>query len=246
MKTIYFYIFFFTFLICLVGCKGTQDETNKSEELQLSWDCEYVTMSDDKCFATINLKDKFLEKDTFDAHRLIGDNYLVGQSLDIKIESDAEIVRAEKVTHFYPTIWAGENDNVIQFIYLFDMEYRDVLQLTVTNNVIKYPSYGRISSSSKIHSYFAKITKEQITSAIEKVPDEYQNKHTLLIYEHYLWGLEKKVWNRIAKNYTPGEFVNSRNEPFEINPYEIELVVTFKGSNGEFTKIFQDEAIVGN
>jgi hypothetical protein len=55
-----------------------------------------------------------------------------------------------------------------------------------------------------------------------------------------------KVWNKIAKKYTPGEFTNAENEPFEINPYEIELVVTFKDKNGEFTKVFRDEVVIGN
>ena len=68
----------------------------------------------------------------------------------------------------------------------------------------------------------------------------------MLIYELDSWKAETKVWNRLAQQYTPGELTNDKNEPFEINPYEIDLVVTFKGKNGEFTKIFHDEAVIGN
>lgn len=245
MRTLFLYVFCLISCGFICGCKHTESEINKSEDLCLSWDCEYVTMSNDNSFATINLKDRFNEKDTFDARGLIGNNYLVGESLDIKIETDAKIIRAEKVTHFYPTIWAGENDNAIQYIYLFNMEYKDVQPLTISNGIIKYPSCIRVGSSG-FKSYFGKITKTQLTSAIEIVPTEYQKKGTLNHYELDSWSSEIKVWNRIAREYTTGEFINSRNEPFEVNPYEIELVVTFQGADGEFIKTFQDEAIVGN
>jgi len=234
-------------LLGIMSCtgKGNSSDSYGPTDGRLSWNSEYVTMTDDNSFATIDLKDRFDKEDTFDAHNLIGGNYLVGSSLKIKIQTDAEIVKAEKVTHLYPTIWAGENDEAIQFIYLFDLEYKDVLPLQVTDGIIEYPAYGE-GSSSAIKEYFDKVTKSQILSAIDKVPEEYEKKGTLCSYEMESWNKESKIWKRIAQKYTTGELTNSENEPFEINPCEIDLVVTFKGKNGEFTKTFRDEAVVGN
>lgn len=236
----------FALFISMVSCKGNfPSEDNSQQNTELSWDSKYVTMSFDKRMATIDLKDKFDKEVQFDAHNLIGANYIIGESLNIKIQSDAEIVKAEKITHYYPTIWAGMDDEVIQFIYLFDYEYKDIFPLTIENEIIKYPAH-ELGGDGTIKDYFRKITKKQIVSSIEKVPAEYKRKGTHLIFEYNSWQSEKKIWNTIAQKYTPGDLTNTEYEPFEINPYEIDLVVTFKGEKGEFTKTFHDEAVVGN
>ena len=238
--------------LSLLGIVACNNKSNSSDSygptdgrLSLSWDSEYVTMSKENSFATIDLKDRFDKEDTFDAHNLIGENYLVGSSLKIKIKADAEIVRAEKITHLYPTIWASTWLAAIQFIYLFDLEYRDVLPLQVTDGIIEYPAYGE-GSSSAIKKYFDNISKNQILTSIDKVPEEFEKKGIHCDYEMDSWKKEAKVWKRIAQKYTTGEFTNTENEPFDIDPHEIELVVTFKGKNGKFTKTFHDIAVVGN
>lgn len=235
-----------TIFIGMISCKGNfQSEANSQDDIKLSWNSKYVTMSSDKSSATIDLKDRFDKEVLFDAHDLIGTSYIIGESLKIKIQSEAEIVKAEKITNYYPTIWAGMNDEIIQFIYLFDLGYKDVLPLIVENEIIEYPAHG-LGTDAELKDHFRKITKKQIITSIDKVPTEYERKKTLLTFEYNSWQAEKKIWNRIAQKYSPGELTNTENEPFEINPYEIDLVVTFKGEKGEFTKTFHDEAVIGN
>ncbi len=43
-----------------------------------------------------------LKRDTLDACEIIGANYALVDTLRIEMKSDAEIVRAEKVTCYYP------------------------------------------------------------------------------------------------------------------------------------------------
>lgn len=234
-------------LTCCASGSRNSDNNISSETgaVSISYRSDFVDINDGHTSVTINLKDMLERQDTFDAHELIGGNYIGGETLQIKFKCDAEVVKAEKVTHLYPTIWAGMDDKAIQFIYLFNLEYKDVQLLTVNDGIIDYPSSVEgLSETVKV--YFDYLTKAQITSSIEKVPMEYEKKGTMLIYELDSWKAETKVWNRLAQHYSPGELTNDKNEPFEVNPLEIDLVVTFKGKNGEFTKTFHDEAIIGN
>jgi len=231
----------------LVSCSGNSNSNRfGTEKVRLSWDSEYVTMSDDRSLATIDLKDKFDKEDTFDARTLIGRSYIVDTTftLQIKIKTDAEIVKAEKITHLYPTIWAGMNVEVSQYVYLYNLEYKDILPLNISDGVIEYPADGK-GSSSAIKEYFDKITISQIFASIEKVPEEH-NKKGDHGYSSECWEKSANIWKRIVQEETQRESTETKQVPFRICPYEIDLVVTFNGKNGEFTKTFHDEAVIGN
>ena len=183
------------------------------------------------------------QQDVFDAHRLIGPNYILGDYLKIKFKSDAKVVRAEKVVHLYPTVWSGRERNLMQYIYLFDLEYCIVQPLDVKRGVIFYPAGGPFRNEASDR-YFRDLSKSQILSSVQKVPEEYKED---LSYQSKDWNEEQKQWLAIADSYQPGELTNNKYEPFEVNPYEIDLVVTFRSEDGvDFKKIFRDRAIVGN
>lgn len=219
-------------------------ENPRSQYEKLSWDSECVTMSSDRSSVTIDLRDRFGNEEVFDAHNLICTDF-IGESLKIKILSNAEIIKAVKITSYYPTIWSGMHDELIQFIYLFDLGYKDVHPLIVENGIIEYPAYG-LGAEAALKDHFRRITKNQIFSSIRKVPSEYERKTAHLIFEYNSWQSEKATWDEITREYAPGDLTNTDNSPFEIEPYEIDLVVTFKGGKCEFTKTFHDEAIIGN
>lgn len=193
----------------------------------------------------IDLKDRFDKEDIFDAREFFGDNYFADESLILKIKTDAEIIKAENITHFYPTIWSSIDDKAIQLIYLFDIEYNDTLTLETANGFIKYHKREE-SLPPTIKDFYSKITKSQVMSAIEKVPQEYKRKQTWLDYERKSWLSEIKIWKRIAQGYKQNDFTDDKNEPFDVDPYEIDLVVTFRDKDSVFTKTFRSEALVGN
>ena len=56
----------------------------------------------------------------------------------------------------------------------------------------------------------------------------------------------KRIWKRIAGAFRQGELTDDENEPFDVDKYEIMLVVTFRNDKGEFIKVFRDEAVIGN
>ncbi len=127
------------------------------------------------------------------------------------------------------------------------MEYKDVLPLKIQDGIIEYPLSFSVRSYDDFISFFGKITKQQTLSAIQKVPEMYEQKNGHALYDDLnSWRSEKKIWERIANKYHLGEFIDEENEPFDVDPDEIELIVTFKGPNGLFTKKFLDHIIVGN
>ena len=202
---------------------------------------------DNCCVLDIDFREQFDELDTLDARSVMNMDDVYGDVLKIKIKTEYEIVRAEWVTYLYPTIWSGFDDDVIQLIYLFSIEYKDVLfPLRITDNVIEFPTFMGKRIDKEARSFFKKITKGQLLNAIDKVPEEYVNKGTLMGYAYNSWEKDKKVWKRIADSYSPKKLVSLDDECFDICPYETDLVVTFKDEQGEFKKVFRSEFIIGN
>ena len=232
-------------MVLFVSCvnKSGIDGKDKSTCVLLSQNGWRVWALDD--VAVISLMDIVSEVDTFDVHEVIGANYANCDTLKIKFLTGYDIVSAEKVTRYYPTIWSGPNGDVMQFIYLFNLCHSDTLPLNIHSSLIEYPLKTK-GSDSEFKKYFGSITQSQILASIDSVPVEYAHKNTSLIYEYNSWEKESLVWKRIASDYKPGELIDEDNEPFDVDPYEIRLLVTFKKGDNLFTKTFCDEAIIGN
>ena len=121
------------------SCLNNNQEGEKNETACLSlsqkdwrvWTFDDVTV--------INLMGVFSEVDTFDVHEVLGTNYANSDTLKIKFLTGYDIVSAEKVTCYYPTIWSSSNDNVMQFIYLFNLCYKDTMPLNIHSGMIEYP-----------------------------------------------------------------------------------------------------------
>ncbi len=220
--------------------EGSDRESNRVRLSQSSW--RVWTLDD---VAVINLMGIVSETDSFDVHEVIGVNYANSDTLKIKFLTGYDIVSAEKVTRYYPTIWAGNNDNVMQFIYLFNLCYSDTLPLSIHTGMIDYPLKAN-GSDSAYRQYFGRITQHQLLASIDSLPAEYARKNTSLAYKSNSWKYESDVWKRIAESYTPGELTNEDNEPFDVDSYEIRLVVTFIKDGYLFTKTFCDETVIGN
>lgn len=238
-------LFIIVAMVIMVSCRTASKghSTNKNTYVKLSRSDWRIWTYDD--IVVVDLTGNIAEADTFDAHEIIGKNHALCDILRIKFLTNFDIVSAEKITCYYPTIWAGANDDVMQFIYLFNLCYKDTCPLNVHNGVIEYPLKGRESNPVYLQ-YFGGITRNQMLTSIGSVPAEYAHKNTSLIYETNSWKSDAEVWKRIAGSYTPGELTDEDNEPFDVDPYEILLVVTFKKDDRTYTKYFCDEAVIGN
>ena len=214
-----------------------------STRVRLSQNSWRVWTLDD--VAVINLMGIVSQTDSFDVHEVIGANYANSDTLKIKFLTGYDIVSAEKVTRYYPTIWAGSNDNVMQFIYLFNLCYSDTLSLNIHNGMIEYPLKAN-GCDSAYRQYFGSITQHQLLASIGSLPAEYARKNTSLAYKSNSWKYESNVWKRIAERYTSGELTDVDNEPFDVDPYEKLLIVTIKIGDSLYTKTFCDEAVIGN
>lgn len=194
---------------------------------------------------TIDLGDRFEKDDTFDCHEVLGINYATADTLNLKIQTDAQVVKAEKLSYYYPTMWSDIDDDLIQFIYLYDQEAVVKEELNVDNNIIQYP-VGSSQNRSLVEKNFRNITQEEAMRSIENVPNTYQKRKRSHSYELDNWSKEVDKWKKIASRLKKGDFVTLPNEPFSYDPETIELVVTFKDNDREFTKTFTDLVIIGN
>lgn len=245
MSNCFKYIVVISFGLLLFCCGNNNNETNKNELLnqKLSRNSSCIQYDDDKVI--INIQDGLDGDSIFDAHEIIGPNYSISDPIKIQFNTDADIVKAQKITNYYPTIWAGLDNHTIQFVYLFDHCFKDTMDLEVYKKNVAYPLHG-IFSKSKFQKFFSKISIGQIKKSIDQIPNEYEKKNTSLSYEYMSWRIEKNTFKKIANHYKKGEFVDANNEPFSVDPYEIQLIITFKEGDEIYTKTFCDEAIIGN
>jgi hypothetical protein len=224
-----------------VSCHTDKEHTGDGVRLTYESKCVKVKNG----LVTIDMRDMMNRNDTLDAREIIGASYVLDDTARLELKADAAIVKAEKVTCYYPTVWSCPGDEVMQFVYLFNLGFVDVMPLNVVEDVIEYPVKG-VFAEKAYKDHFGKITKSEILSSLEKVPEEYAGRNTPMAYEYNSWKSEKRVWRRIACGYSPGALIDDDHEPFDVDKYEIMLVVTFKNDKGEFKKIFRDEAIIGN
>lgn len=159
----------------------------------------------------------FEVKDTFDCHQIMGVNYAESDTLLLKIDTDATVISAEKITHMYPTIWNDTDDELIQSVYLYDLGSEIKEELPVSDGIIVYP-VGTPSDKTDTDNSFKAITKKQVTDGIDNIPIEYRKKNHLLSYEYENWTREAKGWKKIADRYRLEDFVIEPNEPFDNDP----------------------------
>ena len=157
----------------------------------------------DEQLTVIDMGKDFIEKDTFDCHQILGINYTVSDTLNLKIQTDATIISAEKVTHMYPTIWGDMDDELIQFVYLYDLGCEIKEDLPVSDGIIVYP-VGTPSDKTETDKSFKTITQKQILDAIDNIPNEYGKRGHRLSYEYKNWTKEAKGWKKIANKYKSG------------------------------------------
>lgn len=230
----------------ILGCNGRTNSDVASDKM--SQDGDIVNgivgnFNEEQSKVTIDLGGQFYKQNIFDCHEYIGENSVGSDILRITIKPDGDkIVKAEKTICYYPTLWSAPEDDAIQFDYLFDLCYKYTKDLKVKDGVIFYPT----SSNEGIDegkSFFSKITQKELIASIKKISKEYEKKHTSLLHggKH-----EEEVWLKKARNYKEGDFTSAINEPFDISPYDIKLVITFQGKDGAFTKTLTDEAVIGN
>lgn len=228
----------FIFVFLLVGCVSKED----TQKLTRKSNC--VSYSFDKSLLTINFGD-VPSYEKLDAHEIIGENYLTTNPLKIRAKyKKSALVRVEKVTNWYPTIWSSFDDNCIQFVYLFNLCYQETKELVVEDGCFLYTADFKMERGTR--EFFSNLDRTQLIDGIEKIPVEYEKKGATISYENSSWMTECQEWKKKADRYKKGIFVDEWNDTFNLHPYEIGLVFTFQDENGTFKKILTDKVLVGN
>lgn len=252
-KKFLFSVIAMTAILSLISCKNQSTNktlSNASTIISLKNDDVKVALNNSHSEITFHLGDLADIPDTLDASNILAANMLCNYSKDatlIRFEArDALPIEAYKETFFYPTLWATDQMDCIQFIYLFDLGYKQVEQLQINSAGILYPDSPRIDEAT-IDNLNQNLVKDRMISSIQNVPKEYEQKNTPLIYESENWMKESKSWQKLSTTYKKGMLGHDEERAFCIDPYEVTLRVTFSCSNGEeVTKYFTGRYCIGN
>lgn len=237
---------FFGLVPIILSCNHNIKEVGNSEpsnKLELDKNVHLSSSYDE---VKVDLGENLERFDEFEARDLLSRNYIDADNLKIKFDIESEIVGACYVENYYPTIWSDEDENLIQYIYLFNLGKEYKKDLKVEDGKTIYLS--RVSTPyEEIESWFAPISKEMILSSIDKLPANYKEKEKSEgSYELENWNVEANKWKKKVSHYKQGDFKFYPSE-FDISPYESNLIVTIKGKDGKiYTKVFKNYVIVGN
>lgn len=127
-----------------------------------------------------------------------------------------EIVRAERVVHYYPSIWHDS-----QSVYLYNHGYSSIKELEVRDDYIYYYEEDKSSlrNDTNYVRHFLSISKQDIIDAINETP----GKEDLLKY---------------ANEYSQGDFIEKHYEPFDIVPEKEEIKVYYRIDGEDIVKSF--------
>ena len=146
--------------------------------------------------------------------------------LDIKNNGD-ELIRAEEVISYVPSIWGLENDPVIQYIELDKLAYNKRNELKIKKGIVIYPQPSR-KKDSELDKYFSHISKKQLVKAVKEYYSSVENKEEKA---------DKKYYLEYAEKYKPGDYQSGKiGEMFDILDTTYEIILTYKGSDREYTK----------
>ena len=146
--------------------------------------------------------------------------------LDIKNNGD-ELIRAEEVISYVPSIWGANNDPVIQYIELNTLAYKKRNELEVKNGIVIYPQPSH-KKDPELDNYFSHISKDQLLKAVKDYYSSVENKEEKA---------DKKYYLKYANKYKPGDYQSGRTgEMFDLLDTTYEIILTYKGSDCEYIK----------
>lgn len=227
----------------LIGCTGKHyPDASTIKELNLN--SSNVTMDGNNMI--IEFDDVSKLNDTIKCHGLF--ELCISDDINVSIITNNGIpVQAKKTICYYPTIWAPEDKDLIQLIYLYDLEYRKTEDLKIKDGSFTYPSSYGLNNDKEARKFFGAITSQQVKTSIRTIPETYKSKATLASYELTSWKKEVNTWMDIVQKKYRKDSFTWQGDLFSIDPDEVFVEITFRDNNGqEITKIFKDRIIVGN
>ena len=156
------------------------------------------------------------------------------------VEGDGELVSAQLVIMFVPTIWSDEEDNVIQLIQLPSLGRIGIKDLAIDfGKVIPLSREVLFSLPENVIKDIASISRQDILAELDSCGSDNA-------FED--WTSEKRVWQRYTSDYHVGDFVNlkKRVNRFQTYPDMFYLHLTFKKKKGEYIINLCDNIIIGN
>jgi len=230
------------------------DKHNFTSDLncEQSIDLNYKAIDgQDRLLTTINLCDKSLEKYTIDIERFDDNN---GAYIIINTPRDLRIKKAERILYWYPSIWAKQDDDLIQFIRLDDFLFQTTEQLRIlssseaqdellkdgTDNNVIY--YSNIKLRDNDMSFFQNIEKKAIKKSIDSELKRPSFNYLNIENKQY----EKEKWLKYPEEYTKGMFLDKSNDIFEVNCFDVYVKITFDNEKADYVRVLHQEKNIGN
>ena len=150
-----------------------------------------------------------------------------------------EILSAQLIINYYPTIWSDEKDYVIQLIEFPKLKSVGTKSVFVDHGrVLQLNREDLFTLPDNVIKQIAEITQQDLLSELESAGTDYE-------FEN--WTAEKKVWKRYIGKYHPSDFIKEQdNNRFGTYPNTFYLQLTFKGKNSNYIVNICDMVIIGN
>ena len=214
-KSIFFYVILALLILCSCKNKSNCTVSQNGSNIKISAN----EINSDTTF-NIDLSGVFDLSNSFELELLgswWGHRFLPLSSFKLAIyPHNDEIVRAEKVVHYYPSIWHDS-----QSVYLYNHGYSSIQELEVRDDYIYYYKEDKSSlrNDTNYVRHFLSISKQDIIDAINETP----GKEDLLKY---------------ANEYSQGDFIEKDYEPYWIVAEKEEIKVYYKIDGVDIVKSF--------
>lgn len=156
----------------------------------------------------------------------------------LSIDTKEELLSAKLFVNYLPTIWADENDWVLQFIQFSSLRSVGTKDVIIdSEHTVLLNSKDLDMLPEDVVSDMSGITKEDLLIALEATGNDFECKN---------WNKEKPVWERYISKYQPGDFLDVNNRKFGVYPntFVLQLIL---GSKQDYHVVnLCDKVIIGN
>ena len=157
---------------------------------------------------------------------------------ELSINSKGKLQSAKLFINYLPTIWADENDKVLQFIQFTPLVNVGKKTIRTDSKQTLLLHYNDLRSlPENVQSYMSGITKEDLLIALENCGNDFECDN---------WKKEEPIWKRYISKYQPGIFLEKENNKFGVYPSTFVLQLTIKSKKGFHVVNLCDNVIIGN
>ena len=197
----------------------------------------------------VNLCNELMDKDTIALSYI--SNSPVGYIV-LNTPYENRIKKVERVLHWYPSVWSGMGDNLMQYTKLTGLKYETTEEIKLLTLEEERKVTSKDITYGNVIGYKGPYRSDYDLSIFEDVSGNDVMKHLRAELNKPKRGYEPLTnaeidkWMGFLDEYDKGSFLNDGREHFRVHTHDIYLRVTFEGDDGDFVKVLHNWVQVGN